>query len=239
MKQLISIREAKKRYPNGTDVIHALDGVDFDLHEGELVAITGRSGSGKSTLLKVCAGIEVVDGGTVTVAGTQLEKATPATLAATRRHHIGVVFQQLNLLPSLTALENVALPLELDGVSVSEANAQAQIALNRVELGDRGGQFPDQLSGGQRQRIAIARGIVGTRKILLADEPTGALDQRSGAQILGLLRAQADAGAGVVMVTHDRALAGLADRVVELRDGVISSVVSRPDVETELSELWG
>lgn len=239
MKQLITIRDAKKRYPNGTDVIHALAGVDFDLHEGELVAVTGRSGSGKSTLLKVCAGIEVVDSGSVAVVGTELQGATPAALAATRRHHIGVVFQQLNLLPSLTALENVALPLELDGVAVKEANAAAQVALDRVDLGDRGDQFPDQLSGGQRQRVAIARGIVGSRNILLADEPTGALDQRSGEQILSLLRAQADAGAGVVMVTHDRALAGLADRVVELRDGLVSSVVSRPDVETELAELWG
>lgn len=239
MSELITIRAAKKRYPNGTDVIHALGGVDFDLGEGELVAITGRSGSGKSTLLRVAAGIEQVDDGTVTVVGTALADATAATLAATRRHHIGVVFQQLNLLPSLTALENVALPLELDGISVKEANVAAQVALDQVELGDRGGQFPDQLSGGQRQRVAIARGIVGSRKILLADEPTGALDQRSGEQILSLLRAQADAGAGVVMVTHDRALAGLADRVVELRDGLISSVVSRPDVETELAELWG
>jgi len=189
-------------------------------------------------LLKVCAGIEVVDSGSVAVVGTELQGATPAALAATRRHHIGVVFQQLNLLPSLNALENVALPLELDGVGVKDANAAAQVALDRVELGDRGDQFPDQLSGGQRQRVAIARGIVGSRNILLADEPTGALDQRSGEQILSLLRAQADAGAGVVMVTHDRALAGLADRVVELRDGLVSSVVSRPDVETELAELW-
>lgn len=238
MTHLITVRNATKRYPNGTDVITALDGVDFDLAEGELVAVTGRSGSGKSTLLKLCAGIDYADTGTVNVQGTPLETAKPSELAEVRRHHIGVVFQQLNLLPSLTALENVALPLELDGQGVHDANAAATVALDQVGLGDRPDVFPDQLSGGQRQRVAIARGIVGSRKILLADEPTGALDERSGRDILELLRAQADAGTGVVMVTHDRALAGLADRVVELRDGTVGSVVTRPDVATELAELW-
>ena len=238
MNPLISIREATKRFPNGNDIIHALRDVNFDLSPGELVAVIGRSGSGKSTLLKVCAGIEKVERGTVEVAGVALEEASTQTLAEVRREHVGVVYQQLNLLPSLTAVENVALPLELGGMKVDAANAEALKALDSVGLSERVNLFPDQLSGGEQQRVAIARALVGTRRILLADEPTAALDERTGDQILSLLRQQADDGAAVMLVTHDRSLAGLADRVVELRDGAVHSVVVRPDVETELAELW-
>ena len=238
MSELITIHGASKRFPNGNDVITALRNVDFTLNAGELVAVTGRSGSGKSTLLRVCAGIEVVDEGTVNVLGTSLDSASLADVARVRRDHVGVVFQQLNLLPSLTAKENAALPLELGGTSVNEANEAAEQALASVGLSQRLDLFPDQLSGGEQQRVAIARAVVGSRRILLADEPTAALDERTGDSILELLRAQADAGIGVMLVTHDRALAGLADRVVDLRDGEVSSIVTRPDVETELAGFW-
>lgn len=238
MNPIITLKGATKRFPNGRDIIEALSNVSFELSPGELVAVTGRSGSGKSTLLKICAGIEQVDTGEVTVAGTSLVDVSPQLLAQIRREHIGVVFQQLNLLPSLTARENVALPLELGGTAVRDATAAAERALESVGLAERLALFPDQLSGGEQQRVAIARALVGTRKILLADEPTAALDERTGDQILSLLREQADNGAAVMLVTHDRSLAGLADRVVDLRDGEIHSIVQRPDVDTELAEMW-
>ncbi len=238
MSALITLKGVSKSFPNGEAMIDALRNVDFELHPGELVALTGRSGSGKSTLLNVCGGIDRADVGAVDVAGRSLVSATPTELAEIRRDHLGIVFQQLNLIPSLTAAENVALPLELGGERVRSARSKADEALASVGLGDRPDHFPDQLSGGERQRVAIARAIVGTKRIILADEPTGALDERSGDQILELLRAQADAGLAVLIVTHDRALAGLADRVVDLRDGAISSVVERPGVDLELTELW-
>lgn len=238
MSALITLRSVSKTFPDGTAPVRALDKVDFELFPGELVAVTGRSGSGKSTLLNVCGGIEPADTGSIDVAGHSLIDASVATMADIRRRHIGIVFQQLNLIPSLSAIENVALPLELAGEKVATARAAALDALAGAGLDGRADHFPDQLSGGERQRVAIARAIVGTRRIILADEPTGALDERSGDQILELLRAQADTGMAVLMVTHDRSLAGLADRVVELRDGRINSVVAHPDVELELSELW-
>ena len=228
MNELVTIRGASKRFPNGSDTISALHDVDFTLHAGELVAVTGRSGSGKSTLLKVCAGIEHLDGGTVDVLGTSLHDASLSDIARVRRDHVGVVFQQLNLLPSLTAKENVALPLELGGQSVKDANAAATEALASVGLSERLDLFPDQLSGGQRQRVAIARGLVGERRLLLADEPTGALDEVTGESIMEILRRRCDEGAAALLVTHDPSIAAWGDRVVRLRDGRIDSVTERP-----------
>lgn len=238
MNSLIRLDQVSKRFPNGDVETHALQSVDFELAPGEFVAVIGRSGSGKSTLLNVCAGIERADGGSVEVAGRSLTDASAHELADIRRKHIGVVFQSLNLLPSLTAIENVSLPLELGGERVSSARESAAEALAKVGLSQRGEQFPDQLSGGERQRVAIARAVVGERRILLADEPTGALDERTGDEVLSLLQAQTDAGVGVVMVTHDSALAALADRVIEIRDGQIVSTFTRPDADLELSEVW-
>ena len=238
MTSLIGLRQVSKAFPNGESELQALRAVDFDLAPGEFVAVIGRSGSGKSTLLNVCAGIDIADTGTVTVAGNSLTDVDAQQLAAIRRKHIGIVFQSLNLLPSLTAIENVSLPLELDGMKVGHARKSATEALAKVGLAGRHDQFPDQLSGGERQRVAIARAVVGERRILLADEPTGALDERTGDEVIRLLQQQAAAGIGVVMVTHDSALAALADRIVELRDGQIASVFSRPDTDLELSEIW-
>ncbi len=238
MPALVSLRGVSRSFADGDSTIRALVSVDFDLLPGELVAVTGRSGSGKSTLLNICGGIDRADGGSVRLADVDVAGASPPALAEIRRRHVGIVFQQLNLVPSLTAAENVALPLELDGMSARDARDQALSALAEVGLRGRERDFPDALSGGQRQRVAIARAVVGRRRILLADEPTGALDARSGEQILELLRAQADGGRAVMLVTHDRALAGLADRVVELRDGVIASVVERSTIGAALSGPW-
>src|SRR5690606_7354664 len=188
---------------------------------GELVAVMGPSGSGKSTLLNLAGGLDSPTLGEVVIEGQVLGKMSRAELAATRRRRLGYVFQDLNLLPSLTAVENVALPLELDGMRLRRAMPLALAALEEVGLADLANRFPDQMSGGQQQRVAIARALVGDRRLVLADEPTGALDTQTGAGILKLLRSRVDAGAAGGLVTHEARHAAWADRVVFLRDGVI------------------
>jgi putative ABC transport system ATP-binding protein len=187
----------------------------------------GREGrtAGKSTLLNVAGGLDSVTDGAVVVAGTDLASLRPRALATVRRQQIGFVFQQGNLLPTLTALENVALPLELDGMAPRRAHEEARAALLDVLPEDIMRRYPQELSGGQQQQIAIARGLVGRRELLLADEPTGALDELTGETVLRLLRARADEGAAVVMATHDATCAGWADRVVRLRDGRLEMAV--------------
>ncbi|MFG3440193.1 ABC transporter ATP-binding protein [Nonomuraea sp. NPDC047897] len=199
--------------------VSALDGVSLDVSPGELVAVMGPSGSGKSTLLNVAGGLDRPTSGSVTIGGTDL--ATVKDLAALRRREVGYVFQDLNLIPSLTAAENVMLPRELDGVRAARARAEALSVLAEVGAADMADRFPEELSGGQRQRVAIARALVGERRLLLADEPTGALDTATGDEILELLRDRCDRGAAVLLVTHEPRYAGWADRVVYLRDGQI------------------
>jgi putative ABC transport system ATP-binding protein len=192
----------------------------------------GPSGSGKSTLLNIAGGLDRPTSGDVVVEGVSLRTATKRQLATLRRRSIGYVFQDLNLLRSLTAAENVALPLELDGMSVRRARKIAVAALGDVGLPELSGRFPDEMSGGQQQRVAIARALVGDRRLVLADEPTGALDSQTGEAVLRLLRARVDAGAAGVLVTHEARHAGWADRVVFLRDGVIvdtSGPLSQPE----------
>ena len=169
--------------------------------------MTGRSGSGKSTLLNVAGGLDVPTGGSVSVAGESLAALSRARLAELRRRHVGYVFQADNLLPTLTALENVALPLELDGVAVGAARGAAERALAQVLPAEHAARYPDQLSGGEQQRVAIARALVGERTLLLADEPTGALDEVTAEGVLRLIRQAVDAGAAALMVTHDPAQA--------------------------------
>ena len=207
--------------PNRTD---ALLDIALEVRAGELVAITGRSGSGKSSLLNVAGGLTAPSSGSVFVDGQDLAALSPRQLAAARRRSIGYVFQDLNLIPTLTALENISLPLELDGRAVSDAREAASEALRSVEIEELGGRFPDEMSGGQRQRVAIARGLVGDRRLLLADEPTGALDEITAEGVMSILRKKCDDGAATLMVTHDASLAAWADRVVRLRDGRIDSV---------------
>jgi len=212
----------------GIDRTDALADINVDVSPGELVTITGRSGSGKSSLLNVAGGLEKPSAGSVIVGGVDLSSLSTNELAATRRRSIGFVFQDLNLIPSLTAAENVSLPLELDGMRVRKARSLAVEALASVELDGFEGRFPDQMSGGQRQRVAIARGLVGERSLLLADEPTGALDEVTAEGVMAILRRKCDEGAAALMVTHDPSLAAWGDRVIRLRDGRIDSVSARP-----------
>ena len=216
---LLALRDVSKTYGEGAAQVRALSRANLDVRSGELVAIMGPSGSGKSTMLTIAGGLERPSDGEVFVAGDDLAGFTSKQLSAIRRTSIGFVFQEFNLLGGLTALENVAMPLELDGVNVRDAKAQARSALERVGIADRSKHFPDDLSGGERQRVAIARAVVGERQLVLADEPTGALDSVNGESILRVLRGVADSGTAVVIVTHDAHLAAWADRVVFLRDG--------------------
>ncbi|MBD3136001.1 ABC transporter ATP-binding protein [Microbispora bryophytorum] len=206
----------------GTGAVHALRGVSLDVAAGELVAVMGPSGSGKSTLLNLAGGLDRPTEGSVRLEGRELRDLSPEQLAELRRRSAGYVFQDLNLVPSLTVAENVALPRELDGVRTAKARREALAVLKEVGLADLGDRFPDDLSGGQRQRAAIARALVGERRLLLADEPTGALDTRAGDEIIQVLRQRADAGVAVLLVTHEPRYAAWADRVVFLKDGQIA-----------------
>jgi putative ABC transport system ATP-binding protein len=215
----LELDQVTKVYGEGRAAVRALDGVSLRVAPGELVAVMGPSGSGKSTLLNLAGGLDRPTAGRVVVDGTDLGRLDRRRLAALRRRRVGYVFQDLNLLPGLTAAENVALPRELDGVGTRRARAEALAALERVGLGERTGAFPDQLSGGERQRVAIARAVAGERALLLADEPTGALDSLAGEAVLELLRARCDDGIAAVLVTHEARYAAVADRVVFLGDG--------------------
>ncbi len=220
---VLRLHGVSRVHGTGETAVHALREVDLTVAPGELVAVMGPSGSGKSTLLNVCGGLDRPTSGTVEVEGVALASASRAALARLRRRRIGYVFQDFNLLASLTAAENVALPLELDGVTLRQARRAAHVALAEMELAELAGRYPDELSGGQQQRVAIARALVGDRRLVLADEPTGALDSQTGEAVLRLLRARIDAGAAGVLVTHEARHAGWADRVIFLKDGTISS----------------
>ena len=210
-----------REHVQGGTTVHALRGVDLAVHAGELVAVMGPSGSGKSTLLHAAGGLDTPTSGRVFVEGVDLAGLSAAATAAVRRRSIGYVFQDLNLLPTLSAVENVALPRELDGVRRRQAQLDALAALEEVGVADLADRFPDEMSGGQQQRVAIARALVGPRRLLLADEPTGALDSTTGEEVLQVLRARCEAGAAGVLVTHEPRHAAWADRVVFLRDGVV------------------
>ncbi|MEH0840841.1 ABC transporter ATP-binding protein [Micromonospora sp. CPCC 205711] len=233
---VLDLRDVHRTHGSGPAAVHALRGVSLTVHPGELVAVMGPSGSGKSTLLTLAGGLDRPTAGEVLVEGEPLGSLDRRGLARLRRRRIGYVFQDLNLLGSLTAAENVALPLELDGVRVRPARRAALAALDEVGLTGLGGRFPDQMSGGQQQRVAIARALVGERRLVLADEPTGALDSQTGEAVLHLLRRRVDAGAAGVLVTHEARHAGWADRVVFLRDGVmVDSTAPLAGVEQLLS----
>ena len=224
---ILSMRRLGKTHGSGAQRVDALVNVDLDLMPGELIAVTGRSGSGKTTLLNMAGALDEPTSGEVIVAGENLATMSKNDLARVRRVAVGYVFQQFNLLPSLTAAENISLPLELDGMKPNEARGLAEKALEEVEMAGMADRYPDQLSGGEQQRVAIARGLIGPRTVLLADEPTGALDEATSESILKVLRSRCDAGAAALMVTHEPAYAAWADRVVRLRDGRIEGISER------------
>jgi len=219
MTATLQMRQVSKVYGSGPTEVNALRDVDLAVDRGEMIAIMGPSGSGKSTLLTIAGSLEEATSGEVLVDGADLLGMSADDRARLRRRSIGYVFQDFNLLPGLTATENVSLPLELDGSDSGRAQETAFQALRDLGLADRAGHFPDDLSGGEQQRVAIARAMVGNRRLLLADEPSGALDTVNGETVMRLLRDACKRGMAVVVVTHDAQLAAWADRVVFLRDG--------------------
>ncbi len=235
MSALLRMSGVTHRYGTGETAVVALDGVELTVQPGELVAVMGASGSGKSSLLTIAGGLTVPDAGVVEVDGVLLGGLSAKRLASLRRTVLGFVFQDYNLVPTLTAAENVGLPLELEGWSRRDVQRAAADALASVELADLGGRFPDALSGGQQQRVAIARAVVGPRRLILADEPTGALDSHTGEVVLRMLRDRVDQGAGGVLVTHDARHAAWADRIVFLRDGNIAAEQAAARPETLLT----
>jgi putative ABC transport system ATP-binding protein len=215
----LELRHVAKIYGEGPTQVQALQDVSMSVEAGELVAVMGPSGSGKSSLLTIAGSLEEPTSGHVLIGGATLSKLSRAEKARLRRRTIGYVFQDFNLLPGLTAVENVSLPLELDGLTARKARAVGIQALDELELTEEAERFPDQLSGGERQRVAIARAIVGNRKLVLADEPSGALDSATGETVMRMLVAACHRGVATVVVTHDAQLASWADRVVFIRDG--------------------
>jgi putative ABC transport system ATP-binding protein len=238
MTCVLELRQVSKTYGSGPNAVQALSAVDLSVERGELVAVMGPSGSGKSTLLTIAGSLEDATSGHVLVDGVDLATVSRSDRAKLRRRSIGYVFQDFNLLPGLTALENVTLPLELDGVRLRAARATGMTALQLLDVAEHAERFPDELSGGQRQRVAIARAIVGERGLLLADEPTGALDSVNGEGVMRLMRATTRQGVAGVVVTHEAHLASWADRVVFLRDGrVVDQTVTPAGPESLLATV--
>jgi putative ABC transport system ATP-binding protein len=236
MTSALELRHVSKVYGSGPTEVHALREINLSVERGELVAVMGPSGSGKSTLLTIAGSLEAATSGQVLVDGADLATVSRSNQARMRRRSIGYVFQDFNLLPGLTAVENVTLPLELDGVPSKAARATGLEAMEELGVADRADRYADELSGGERQRVAIARAIVGERGLLLADEPTGALDSMNGEAVMRLLRAATQRGVAGVVVTHEAQLASWADRVVFLRDGnVFDQTVAPPGPESLLA----
>jgi putative ABC transport system ATP-binding protein len=236
MTSALTLLQISKTYGSGPSEVHALREVDLSVERGELVAVMGPSGSGKSTLLTIAGSLEEATSGQVFVDGVDLATVSRADRARMRRRSIGYVFQDFNLLPGLTAAENAALPLELDGVPSKAARGAALEAMEELDVAEHADRYPEELSGGERQRVAIARAVVGERGLLLADEPTGALDSVNGETVMRLLRAATHRGVAGVVVTHEAQLASWADRVVFLRDGhVVDQTVAPPGPESLLA----
>ena len=233
---VLELRDVSKSYGQEAARVDALRGVDLAVGAGGMVAVMGPSGSGKSTLLTIAGSLEEPSSGEVLIDGAPLSRMSRNDKARLRRRTVGYVFQDFNLLPGLTVAENVALPLELDGVGARKARGAAEQALDGLGLGDRASRFPSELSGGERQRVAIARAVVGDRRLLLADEPSGALDSVNAEAVMRLIHEACKRGVAAVVVTHDAQLASWADRVVFLRDGrVVDQTAPQPGPESLLT----
>ena len=233
----LELRLVSKSYGEGIAEVQAIQDVNLFVDRGSLVAVMGPSGSGKSTLLTIAGSLEEPTSGEVVIDGASLRAMSRNDKARLRRRTIGYVFQEFNLLAGLTAVENVALPLELDGLAAKKAHAAGMAALEELGLADRATHYPDELSGGERQRVAIARAVVGERHLLLADEPSGALDSTNGEAVMRMILTACKRGVAAVVVTHDAQLASWADRVVFLRDGrVVDQTMPPPSLESLLEE---
>ena len=233
---VLELSEVSRVHGEGATAVQALKDVSLTVLPGELVAVMGPSGSGKSTLLHLSGGLDSPTSGNVAVEGTDLYGLSKKQRAALRRRAVGYVFQELNLIPALTAAENVALPRELDGTRQRRARHQAYGALADVGIGELADRFPDAMSGGQQQRVAIARALVGERRLILTDEPTGALDTETGEEVLKMLRQRCDGGMAGVLVTHEARHAAWADRVIFLRDGRMVDETGRAPMPADLLE---
>lgn len=225
MQPIISIHDLKKTYVMGTEKVHALKSVTLDINKNEYVALMGPSGSGKSTLMNLLGCLDTPTKGDYLLKGENVSLMTDSELAAVRNRAIGFVFQTFNLLPRLSALDNVALPLIYAGMSKSDRDQKAQDVLNMVGLGDRVQHKPNELSGGQRQRVAIARALVNDPAIILADEPTGNLDTKTSIEIMEILEKIHDGGNTIILVTHEPDIAEHAHRIIRLRDGLVETDV--------------
>lgn len=234
---IVSLRGLAKVYTEGGATRKVLDHVDLDIQDGEFFVMLGKSGSGKSTLLNLISGIDKPDGGQIVIGGTDITRLNERQQTLFRRDHIGIVFQFFNLIPTLTVIENITMPMELRGDSRREAEARVRQLLDRVGLGDRADAFPDKLSGGEQQRVAIARALIHEPSIVLADEPTGNLDEETGENVLRLLlELTRDAGKTLVMATHNPEIVPLADRVCRIHDGQLY-VTHGSDIPSFAEEL--
>lgn len=222
MEHLIELCDVYKIYQMGSEAVHALDGVDITIDEGEFVAIVGQSGSGKSTAMNIIGCLDVPTSGTYQLGGIDVSTMDDDQQAEIRNRMLGFVFQQYNLIPKLNVMENVELPLLYAGLSASERREAAMAALERVGLTDKYRNLPSQLSGGQQQRVSIARALAGSPSVILADEPTGALDTRTGREVLSFLQKLNAEGDTVVLITHDNSIAVKAKRIVRLQDGKVT-----------------
>jgi putative ABC transport system ATP-binding protein len=230
MNSIISVKNLVKTYYMGANVVNALQGVNLDIHKNEYVALMGPSGSGKSTLMNLIGCLDTPTSGEYILNGSNVSSMDDSELAAVRNKEIGFVFQTFNLLPRLSALENVALPLVYAGLSKSDRLEKASMVLKSVGLGDRMDHKPNELSGGQRQRVAVARALVNDPSIILADEPTGNLDSRTSYEIIGLFEEIHALGNTIVLVTHEPDIALFAHRIVKMKDGKIESDTINPNI---------
>ncbi len=231
---MLDVVELTKSFGSGTNKLHVLNGIEMGIERGELVALMGPSGCGKSTLLNIIGGLLPADSGEITLDDRSYGLKNPSSVVDVRRSLVGWIFQDFHLLDHLSALDNVAMALEISGVPSKEADKRAREALEKVNLGDRMDHIPDQLSGGQQQRVAIARAIAGNRPLLLADEPTGNLDIASGAEVLQLFKDlchDKENPISILMVTHDPDLASKADRMLLMRDGLVAA--------SDIRSAWG
>lgn len=234
MDALIKVRDLYKIYQVGENQVFALNGVSFDIYQGEFIAIVGTSGSGKSTCLNMLAGLEKPTKGVIQMAGSRIERMTERQLVEFRRNHVGFIFQSYNLIASMTAKENVAMPLMFRGINEQRRNKAAQKYMKLMNIGDQGEHLPSQMSGGQQQRVGIARALVIDPEIIFADEPTGNLDSHTTEEVLNLLRKiVSEQKRTLIMVTHDNHIASWADRQIRVVDGKVVETVIREDSEIE------